>query len=74
MKRDDFIFQIVNFPFISSNIPATPAYCIFISQVICYSRAGARYTDFRDQLIDANCGGFLLVYICIIKSGELRSH
>ena len=25
-KRDDFSFSIVNFPFISSNIPASPAY------------------------------------------------
>jgi hypothetical protein len=25
-KRDDFTFPIINFPFISSNIPAAPAY------------------------------------------------
>ena len=25
-KRDDFNFAIVNFPFLSSNIPASPAY------------------------------------------------
>ena len=25
-KKDDFSFQIVNFPFLSSNIPAAPAY------------------------------------------------
>ena len=25
-KRDDFTFPIVNFPYISSNIPASPAY------------------------------------------------
>ena len=25
-KRDDFDFPIVNFPFMSSNIPAAPAY------------------------------------------------
>ena len=27
-KRDDFNFHIVNFPFLSSNIPSSPAYCV----------------------------------------------
>ena len=33
-KRDDFNFQIVNFPFLSSNIPASPAYGVYMSQLI----------------------------------------
>jgi hypothetical protein len=33
-KRDDFNFSIVNFPFICSNIPAAPAYGVYISQLI----------------------------------------
>jgi len=49
-KRDDFSFSIVNFPFISSNIPASPAYGIYISQLICYSRACAQYSDFLDRV------------------------
>jgi hypothetical protein len=32
-KKDDFNFPIVNFPFISSNIPAAPAYEVYISQL-----------------------------------------
>jgi hypothetical protein len=31
-KRDDFNFPIVNFPFLSSNIPAAPAYGVYIFQ------------------------------------------
>ena len=31
-KRDSFNFKIVNFPFMSSNIPSGPAYGIYISQ------------------------------------------
>ena len=31
-KRDDFNFLIVNFPFICSNIPAAPAYGVYITQ------------------------------------------
>ena len=30
-KTDDLIFPIVNFPFICSNIPAAPAYGVYIS-------------------------------------------
>ena len=44
-KRDDFTFPIVNFPFISSNIPAAPAYGVYISQLIPYSRACCQCSD-----------------------------
>jgi len=45
-KRDDFDFHIVNFPFICGNIPATPAYGVYIFQLIRYSRACGFYQDF----------------------------
>ena len=48
-KRDDFSFPIVNFPFLSSNIPAAPAYGVYISQLIRYSRACISYHDFLDR-------------------------
>ena len=38
-KRDDFNFHITNFPFLSSNIPSSPAYGVFISQLLRYARA-----------------------------------
>ena len=38
-KRDDFNFHIVNFPFLSSNIPSGPSYGVFISQLIRYANA-----------------------------------
>ena len=44
-KRDDFNFLIVNFPFICSNIPAAPAYGVYISQLIRYSRACGSFQD-----------------------------
>ena len=28
-KRDDFDFHIVNFPFLSSNIPSSPIWCLY---------------------------------------------
>ena len=48
-KRDDFNFPIVNFSFICSNIPAAPAYGVYISQSIQYSRACGSYQDFLDR-------------------------
>jgi hypothetical protein len=38
-KRDDFDYAIVNFPFLCSNIPLSPAYAVYISQLILYARA-----------------------------------
>ena len=45
-KRDDFNCHITNFPFLSSNIPSSPAYGVFISQLIRYARACSSYECF----------------------------
>ena len=37
-KRDDFKFKIINFPNVCSNIPVSPAYGVYISQLIRYAR------------------------------------
>ena len=46
-KRNDFDFQIVNFPFLSNNIPSGPSYGMYISQLIRYARCCSHYEDFR---------------------------
>ena len=48
-KRGDFNFSIVSFPFMCSNIPAAPAYGVYISQLIRYSRVCGTYDDFLDR-------------------------
>ena len=48
-KRDDFSFQIVNFSFLWSNISASPAYRVYVSQLIRYSRACISYHAFLDR-------------------------
>ena len=40
---------IVNFPFICSNIPAAPAYVVYLSQLIRYFRACGFNHDFLDR-------------------------
>ena len=37
-KRDDFDFPTANFPYLSSNIPESPPYGVFVSQLIRYDR------------------------------------
>ena len=45
-KRDAFGFHIVNFPFMSSNIPSAPANGVYASQLIRYARCCSNYSDF----------------------------
>ena len=45
-NRNDLNFHITNFPFLSSNISSSPAYCVFISQLIRYTRACSSYECF----------------------------
>jgi hypothetical protein len=48
-KSDEFNFSIVYFPFLCSNILAAPAYGVYISQMIRFSRAAGSYQDFLDR-------------------------
>ena len=56
-KRDDFNFPIVNFPFMSSNIPSAPAYGVYVSQLIRYARTCSNYQDFmeRGKVLTQSC-------------------
>ena len=49
-KRDDFTFRIVNFPHMDSNIPANPAYVVYISQLVRYARICTSKVDFMNRL------------------------
>ena len=48
-KRDDFSFSIVNFPYLCSNIPSSPAYGVYVSQLIRYARACSAYDQFLNR-------------------------
>ena len=45
-KRDDFNFHIINFLLLSCNIPSSPAYSVFFSQLIRYAGACSSYNCF----------------------------
>ena len=51
-KREDFDFEIVNFPFLDSCIPRKPALGIFLSQLIRYARICSKFEDFCKRSIN----------------------
>ena len=48
-KRDDFNFEIVNFPFLDGNHPFSPSYGVYISQLIRFARACSNVDDFNNR-------------------------
>ena len=46
-KRDDYSFEIVNYPFLDSNIPEGPAYGVYISRLVAFARACKSLDDFN---------------------------
>ena len=48
-KLDDFNFLIVNFTFLSSNIPSAPAYGVYVSQLVRDARVCSNFQDFIER-------------------------
>ena len=46
-KRDDFDFDIVNFPFLDGDVPHRPSYGVYISQLIRFARVCSHAEDFN---------------------------
>ena len=52
-KRDDFNFEIVNFPFLDGDVPRSPSYGVYISQLIRFARVCSNVDDFNNR--NFNC-------------------
>ena len=50
-KREDYNFEIVNYPHLHSNIPEKIAYGVFTSQIIRYARICTRVKLLIDRLL-----------------------
>ena len=48
-KRDDFNFEIVNFPFLDGDVPHSTSYGVYISQLFRFARASSYVTDFNTR-------------------------
>ena len=48
-KRDDFDFEIVDFPFLDGDVPRSTSNGVYISQLIRFARASSYITDFNTR-------------------------
>ena len=48
-KRDDFDFEIVNFPFLDGDVPRSTSYGVYISQLIRFARTSSHVADFNTR-------------------------
>ena len=48
-KQVDFYFEIVNFPFLGRNVPRSPSYDLYISQLIRFARVCSNIDDFNNR-------------------------
>ena len=46
-KRDDFDFDIVNFPFLDGDFPRSTSHGVYISQIIRFARVSSHVADFN---------------------------
>ena len=47
--RDDFDFEIVNFPFFNGDVPRSTSYGVYFSQLIRFARASSYVSDFNTR-------------------------
>ena len=48
-RRDDFNLEIVNFPFLDGDVPRSPSYGVYISQLIRFARMCSSVDDFNNR-------------------------
>ena len=48
-KRDDFNFEVVNFPFLDGDVPRSTSYGVYISWLIRFSRVCSNVDDFNNR-------------------------
>ena len=48
-KRDDLNFEIINFPFLDGDVPRSPSYGVYISQLIRFARVCSNVDDSNNR-------------------------
>ena len=48
-KRDDFNFEIITFPFLDGDVPRSPSYGVYSSQLIRFARVCSNVDDFNNR-------------------------
>ena len=77
-KRDDFDFDIVNFPFLDGDVPGSASYGFYISQLIRFARVSSHVDDFntRNKVLTTNLlrQGYRYHKLCKAFSKFYRRH
>ena len=77
-KRDDFDFDIVNFPFLDGDVPCSASYGVYISQRIRFARVSSHVDDFntRNKVLTAKLlrQGYRYHKLCKAFSKFYRRH
>ena len=77
-KRDDFNFDIVNFPFLDGDVPRNNSYGVFVSQLIRFARACTRVEDFRTRCLSLTAKllgqGYRYNKLCVFFKKFYRSN
>ena len=50
-KIYDFNFEIENFPFLDGNVPRSPSYGVYVSQLIRFARVCSYVDDFNNRIL-----------------------
>ena len=68
-KRDDFDFDIVNFPFLDGDVPRRTSYGVYISQFIRFARASSNLNDlnYRNKPLLSNFLGRAIVILNFVR-------
>ena len=51
LKSNDLDFEIVNFPFLDGDVPRSPSYDVYISQLIRFARVFSNIDDFNNRTL-----------------------
>ena len=51
-KRNDFAFEVINYPYKNSNIPVKPAYGVFTSQLVRQCRINKNAVYFKKEVVN----------------------
>ena len=77
-KRDDFDFDIVNFPFLDDDVPRSTSYVVYISQLFQFARVFSHVDDFntRNKVLTAKLlgQGYRYHRLCKAFSKFYRRH
>ena len=68
-KRDDFDFEMVNFPFLGGDVPRRASYGVYISQLVMFARVCTHVSDFntRNKCLTAKAIGIINFEKCCLN-------